>query len=209
MFIDCLEVEDNLRMFSDKDIDDKLEKKLELVEPHKQKEIVLHANSVFCEQKDDQPSDVKEDGSTNLFFEDCNQLVTNFVSGDFKKDFSMPIYDEYEDVVPKKPAINFVNSRHVSEENMTVIQSQKDKRRKDSECAEGDCLPLFYSSFELLRKRLKASKQKESFEDMENFMNLLEVEDEEDEQSCSQSQHVEKSVVCNEELDYKERGKGS
>ena len=35
------------------------------------------------------------------------------------------------------------------------------------------------------------------------------VEDEKDEQSCSQSQHVEKSVVCNEELDYKERGKGS
>ena len=40
-------------------------------------------------------------------------------------------------------------------------------------------------------------------------MHCLEVEYEEDEQSCSQSQHVEKSVVFNEELDYKERGKGS
>ena len=40
-------------------------------------------------------------------------------------------------------------------------------------------------------------------------MNFLEVEDEEGEQSCIHSQHVEKSVVCNEELDYKERGKGS
>ena len=58
------------------------------------------------------------------------------------------------DVVPKKPTINFVNSRPVSEENMTVIQSQK-----DSESAEGDCLPLCYSSFELLRQRLKASKK--------------------------------------------------
>ena len=86
---------------------------------------------------------------------------------------------------------------------MTVIQSQKDEKRKDSECAEGDCLPLCYSSFELLRQRLKASKQKLNYEDMENFMNFLEVEDEEDEQSCSQSHHVEKSVVCNEELDYK------
>ena len=40
-------------------------------------------------------------------------------------------------------------------------------------------------------------------------MNFLEVEDEEDEQLCSESQHVEKSMVCNEELDCKERGKGS
>ena len=49
----------------------KWKRKLELVEPHKQKELVLYANSVFCEQKDDQPSDVK-DGFTNLFSEDCN-----------------------------------------------------------------------------------------------------------------------------------------
>ena len=93
MFIDCLEVEDNLRL-SKKNPNqyngDKMEKKLELVEPHKQKELVLYANSVFCEQKDDQPSDVKEDGYTNLFSEDCNQLVTNFVSGDLKKYFSSP-----------------------------------------------------------------------------------------------------------------------
>ena len=75
MFIDCLEGEDNLRLskkFLDQHSGDKMEKKLELVEPHKQKELVLYANSVFCEQKDDQPSDVKEDGFTNLFSEDCN-----------------------------------------------------------------------------------------------------------------------------------------
>ena len=92
------------------------------------------------------------------------ESVTNFVSGDFKKDFSMPIYDEYEDqyldVVPKNLAINFVISRPVSEENRTVIQIQKDEKRKDSECAEGDCLPLCYSSFELIRQMLKASKKK-------------------------------------------------
>ena len=46
---------------------------------------------------------------------------------------------------------------------MTVIQSQKAEKRKDSECAEGDYLPLCYSSFELLRQRLKASKQKQNF----------------------------------------------
>ena len=67
----------------------------------------------FCEQNNYQPNDVKEDGFTNLFSEDCNHYVTNSVSGDF----SMPIYDEYEDeyldVVHKKPTVNFVISRPV------------------------------------------------------------------------------------------------
>ena len=88
-----------------------------------------------------------------------------------------------------------------SGKNLTVIQSQKAKKIKDSECVEGDYLPLCYSSFELLRQRFKASKQKYNFENIENFMNFLEVEDDEDEQSCSQSQQVEKYVVCNDKLD--------
>ena len=88
MFIDYLEVDDNLRMskkISNQDNGNKMENKLELVKPHKQKELALHANYVFCEQKDDQLSDVKEDGFTNLFSKNCNQTITNFVSGDFKK----------------------------------------------------------------------------------------------------------------------------
>ena len=44
---------------------------------------------------------------------------------------------------------------------------------------------------------------------MVHFMNLFEIEDDEDEQSCSQSQLMDKSVVCNEALDHKERGEGS
>ena len=99
----------------------------------------------------------------------------------------MPIYDEYEDeyldVIPKKPAIK---SRSISEEKLTLIQSQKAEKVEDNECAGGDSLPLCYSSFELIRQRLKASKQRHKFEDMENFINFLEVEDDEDEQSCSQ-----------------------
>ena len=59
----------------------------------------------------------------------------------------------------KKTVVNFVISRPNSEENQIVIQSQKAEKREDSECAEGDCLPLCYSSFELLRKILKASKK--------------------------------------------------
>ena len=132
-----------------------MEKKLDLDKQHKQKETFsVHLKPSLSKHRNDQPN-VKEDGFTNLFSEDCNHPVPNSVSGDFKKDFSMPIYDEYEDVVPKKPAIKL---RSFSEENMTVIQSQKDEKIEDNECAEGDSLPLCYSSFELTRHRLKASK---------------------------------------------------
>ena len=50
MFIDCLEVEDNLRMskkISDQDSGDKMEKKLELVEAHKQKRTFLACQFYF------------------------------------------------------------------------------------------------------------------------------------------------------------------
>ena len=113
MFIDCLEVEDNLRMsnkISDQDSGDKMENKLDLVEQHKQKETFsVHLKPSLTKQENDQPNDVKEDGSTNMFSEDCNHFVTNSGSGDFKKDFGMLIYDEHEDefldVIPTKPAM--------------------------------------------------------------------------------------------------------
>ena len=73
----------------------------------------MHLKPSLTKQRNDHPNDVKEDGFTNLFSEDCNQPVTNSVSGDFKKDFSMPLYDEYEneyfDVVPKKNSCKFCN----------------------------------------------------------------------------------------------------
>ena len=171
----------------------------------------MHLEPSLSKQRNDQPNDVKKDGSTNLFSGDCNQL--KFVSGDFKKEFGMPIYDEYEDeyfsVVPKNPPIEFVISRLVSEENLTVIWGQKTEKRKDNEGARGDCLPLCYSSFELIKQRLKASIQKHKFEDMVHFMNMFEIEDDEDEQSCSPSPLMDRSVVCNKASDYKERGEGS
>ena len=77
MFIDCLEVEDNLRMpktFSDQDSGDKMENKLDLFEKHKQKETFsVHLKPSLSKQRNDRPNDVKEDGFTNLFSEDCNQ----------------------------------------------------------------------------------------------------------------------------------------
>ena len=69
-----------------------------MVEPHKRKEaFYLHLKPPLSKRRIDFPSDVKEDGFTNLFSEYCNQPVTNFVNGDFKKDFGMALYDEYED----------------------------------------------------------------------------------------------------------------
>ena len=65
----------------------------------------------------------------------------------------MPIYDEYEDdcldVIPKEPTLK---PRSDSEENQVVTRSQKAEIREDSECAEGDSLPLCYFSFELIRQ---------------------------------------------------------
>ena len=79
MFIDCLEVEDNLRMsknISNQDSGDKMENKLDLIEKHKQKETFhVHLKPSLSKQRNDHPNDVKEDGFTNLFSEDCSHLV--------------------------------------------------------------------------------------------------------------------------------------
>ena len=105
-----------------------------------------------------------------MFYEECNQHVINSVSDGFKKVFSPPIYDEYEedflDVMPKKLAANFVSSGPVNEENSITIHGQKAENREDSECAERDSLPLCYASFELLRYICKISKQAKKLEDM-------------------------------------------
>ena len=101
MLIDCLEVGENLRMseeVSGQDRGDRIKEKLDLFEQHKQEgTFSMHIKPSLSKHRNGQPSNLKEDGFTNLFFEDCNQLVSNSVSGDFKKDFDMPIYDEYED----------------------------------------------------------------------------------------------------------------
>ena len=84
-----------------------------------------------------------------------------------------------------------MKSRPTSKEKLTVIQNQKAEKIGSHECAEGDSLSLCYSSFELIRQRLKASKQKQKVEDMVHFMNLFEIEDDEDEQSSSLSQLID------------------
>ena len=74
-----------------------------------------------------------------------------------------------------------MESRSISEEKRTVVQSQKAEKIEDNECARGDILPQCYSSFELIRQRLKASKHKQKIGDMVHFMNFFEIEYDEDE----------------------------
>ena len=71
----------------------------------------------------------------------------------------MPVYDECEEEYPwailEEPVIE---PRPANGENQATMQSQKVGTGKDDKCAEGDNLPLFYSSFELIRHMIKASK---------------------------------------------------
>ena len=70
MFIDSLEVEDNLRMYkklSDRDSGNKIDKKLELEEQHEQEEFALHFNPSYCEKVVDQPNDVQQECYNDFF----------------------------------------------------------------------------------------------------------------------------------------------
>ena len=73
-----------------------------------------------------------------MLYEGYHQPIINSVSDGFKKGFSPPISDEYEedylDVMLKKPVVDFVISGHVNEENSIAIQGQNDENKEDSEC---------------------------------------------------------------------------
>ena len=134
---------------------------LKLVGLHKQKGVVLvRLKLSLTRQENDQP-DIEADGSSILFSEGCNLNSTKSVNDDFKRDFDIPVYDDYEEeyleFIPKELAIE---PRYANGENQAAIQSQKVEIGKDGECAGGDSLPLCYSSFELIRHMIKASKKK-------------------------------------------------
>ena len=84
-----------------------------------QVESALHSNIPSYEKEDDQPSVVQEE-CYNLFYEECNQLVTNFSCVGFEEDSNPPIYDEYEDGyldnAPKEPAVCSKGLDHLKED---------------------------------------------------------------------------------------------
>ena len=87
-----------------------------------------------------------------MFSEGCNLLSTESVNDDFKRDFGIPMYDEYEEeyleVIPEEPCIE---PRFANGESQAAIQSQGAEIRRDNKCVESDRLPLCYLSFELIR----------------------------------------------------------
>ena len=139
MFTNYLEVKENLKMsqkLSGQDGGGEIKDTLKLVGPHKWKGVVhVLLKLPLTRQENDQP-DIEADGSAVLFSEGCSLLSTKSVNDDFKRDFSIPMYDEYEEehleVIPKEPAIE---PRSSNGENQAAIQSQKVEIGKDNKCA--------------------------------------------------------------------------
>ena len=116
MFIDSLEVKDNLRMykkFSDQDSDDKMEKELELNEQCEQEELAFPSNPGLYGQEKDQINVMQGRDYNPLFYESCSQPVINPVGDNFEEVFILSVFDEYEDDYldssPKKPIVDFVS----------------------------------------------------------------------------------------------------
>ena len=105
-------------------------------------------------EEDDHPSDLKGDGCTALFSEECNQPVT--IS--------------------------------VSEENFIAIQDQK---------------------YENIVETKHVEDHKHKFDIVYECINFLGMDDEREGQLFNQSQPLEKTTVCNEELNNEEEDGGS
>ena len=95
---------------------------LKLVGPYKQNgKFPIQLKLSLGRQKDDQP-DIGAYGSAGLFSEDCNMLSTRSIKDYFKKDFGVPVYDEYEEeylkAIPEEPVIE---PRSTNGENQAAI----------------------------------------------------------------------------------------
>ena len=86
-----------------------------------------------------------------MFSKGCNLLSTRSVNDDFKRDFGVLVYDEYEEeYLEDIPEELVIEPRSSNGENHATIQSQNVETEKDGKCTEGDILPLCYSYFELI-----------------------------------------------------------
>ena len=121
MFTNCLEVEENLKMSKnllDRDNSGETKDTLKLVGPYKQNGKVSDSSKLSPDmQKDDRP-DAGAGSPAGLFSENGNLYHPWSVKDDFKKEFGMPVYDEYEEEylqnIPENPAVetNHVDERH-------------------------------------------------------------------------------------------------
>ena len=140
---------------------------------------------MFCEKEVDQPSNVQYECYINLFYEYCNNLVTNSIIDGFQENFTLPIYDEYEDdyldSVPKQLGEDLASSWPVTGENHIAIHDHDSENMANRNPIEGNSLPLSFSSFELLRKGSRVTNQTQESDIVDDFIAFLEMDHEKDE----------------------------
>ena len=97
-----------------------------MVGPYKQKgRVPVQLKLSLARQEDDQ-LDIEIDGFAGLFSKGCNLLSIGSVNDDFRRDFGVPVYGEYEEeyleAIPEEPVMEL---RYANGENQAAIQSQK------------------------------------------------------------------------------------
>ena len=136
---------------------------LKLVGPYKQNEKVpFQLKLSLGINKYDRPY-IGTGDPAGLFSEDYDLRHPRAIQGNFKKEFGMPVYDEYEEEyfqnIPDDPAVEI---NPADEKIQDAIRDQKVEAGKDDKGIGGDSLALCYTSFELIRHMIKASKQKQN-----------------------------------------------
>ena len=74
--------------------------------------------------------------------------------------------------------------------------------------AEGNSLPLSFSSFELLRKGSRLTNKTQKYDIMDDVIEFLEMDDEKDDKPRNQSQHMKKPGVCNKGFNLQKEYEG-
>ena len=158
MFVDCLEVEENINISNkslDQDSGGETKGTYKLVGPYEQKKEAYGPSNISHDMQKDGRPEAGIGSPTGLFFEDGDLPRSWSTRDDFNKEFGVPVYDEYEEeYLQNIPDESAVETTPYDERN----QNQEVGARKDDEGKGGDSLPLCYASFELILHMIKASK---------------------------------------------------
>ena len=100
MFVDCLEVEENLKMskkLSDQDHGGEIKGTYKLVGPYKQKKEAYGPSKISHDTQRDGRPKAEINSHAGLYSEDGDPPHSWSTKDDFEKDLGMPMYDEYEE----------------------------------------------------------------------------------------------------------------
>ena len=154
MFIDCLEVEENLKMskkLSDQDNGGEIEDTYKSFGPYKNNGKVSGPSNLCPNMKKDDWPDAGVGSPAGLFSKNGDLHRPWSAKDNFKNEFGMPVYDEYEEEYLQNIHDELaVEKNPVDEKNQDAMQNQKVEARKDDKGTGGDILPLCYACFELI-----------------------------------------------------------